>query len=103
MEQKRGDGCLSPGVISESGFQYGKFANNLFSILKQLVTVPKMGKTHHISNMTVWDKMAIFETTAKNSVLERWGVTPHLKYEKKMKKFDLVRILSQNHEIPLFW
>ena len=93
---------LSPEVISESGFQYGKFANNLFSILKQLVTVPKMGKTHHISNMTVWDKMAIFETTAKNSVLERWGPGPDLKYEKKMKKFDLVRILSQNHEIPLF-
>ena len=40
--------------------------------------------------MTVWDKMAIFETTAKNSVLERWGPGPHLKYEKKMKKFDLV-------------
>ena len=39
---------LSPEVISESGFQYGKFANNLFSILKQLVTVPKMGKIHHI-------------------------------------------------------
>jgi len=62
-----------------------------------------MGKIHHLSNMTVWDKMAIFETTAKNSVLERWGHCPHLKYEKKMKKFDLVRILSQNHEIPLFW
>ena len=92
---------LSPGVISKSGFQYGKFANNLFSILKLLVTVPKMGKIHHISNMTVWDKMAIFETTAKNSVLERWGPGPHLKSEKKMKKFDLVRILSQNHEIPL--
>ena len=28
------------GVITKSGFQYGKFANNLFSILKQLVTVP---------------------------------------------------------------
>ena len=52
--------------------------------------------------MTVWDKMAIFETTAKNLVLERWGVTPDLKYVKKMKKFDLVRILSHNHEIPLF-
>ena len=26
----------------------------------------------------------------------------HLQYEKKMKKFDLVRILSHNHEIPLF-
>ena len=98
---------LPPGVISKSGFQYGKFANNLFSILKLLVTVPKMGKIHNISNMTVWDKMAIFETTAKNSVLGRWGVTLHLKYEKKMKKFDLdllvVRILSHNHEIPLFW
>ena len=93
---------LPPGVISKSGFQYGKFANNLFSILKLLVTVPKMGKIHHISNMTVWDKMAIFETTAKNSVLERWGPGPDLKYEKKMKKFDQVRILSQNHEIPLF-
>ena len=91
------------GVISKSGFQYGKFANNLFSILKQLVTVPKMGKTHHISNMTVWDKMAIFETTAKNSVLGRCGPGTHPQYEKKMKKFDLVRILSQNHEIPLFW
>jgi len=51
--------------------------------------------------MTVWDKMAIFETTAKNSVLERWVHCTNLKYEKKMKKFDLVRILSQNHEIPL--
>ena len=55
-----------------------------------LVTVPKMGKTHHISNMTVWDKMAIFETTAKNSVLGRWVPGTDLKYEKKMKKFDLV-------------
>ena len=53
--------------------------------------------------MTIWDKMAIFETTAKNSVLERWVPGTHLQYEKKMKKFDLVRILSQNHEIPLFW
>ena len=94
---------LSPGVISKSGFQYGKFANNLFSILKLLVTVPKMGKIHHILNMTVWDKMAIFETTAKNSVLERCRPGLHLQYEKKMKKFDLVRILSHNHEIPLFW
>ena len=93
---------FSPEVISKSGFQYGKFANNLFPILKLLVTVPKMDKTHHISKMTVWDKMAIFETTAKISVLERCGPGPHLKYEKKMKKFDLVRILSQNHEIPLF-
>ena len=76
---------LSPGVISKSGFQYGKFANNLFSILKQLVTVPKMGKIHHISNMTFWGNFAIFETTAKNSVL----AGSHLQYEKKMKKFDL--------------
>jgi hypothetical protein len=36
-----------------------------------------------------WDKMAIFETTAKNSVLERWGPDPHLKYEKKIQKFYL--------------
>jgi hypothetical protein len=42
-----------------------------------------MGKIHHISNMTIWDKMAIFEITAKNSVLERWGPGPDLKYEKK--------------------
>ena len=94
---------VSPGVISKSGFQYGKFANNLFSILKQLVTVPKMGKIHHISNMTFWGNFAIFETTAKNSVLERWGPGPHLKYEKKMKKFDLNQKLPQNREIPLFW
>ena len=94
---------LLPGVISKSGFQYGKFANNLFYILKLLVTVPKMGKIHNISNMTVWDKMAIFETTAKNSVLERSVQCTDLKHGKKMKKFDLVRILSQNHEIPLFW
>ena len=94
---------FSPEVISKSGFQYGKFANNQFSILKLLVTVPKMGKTHHISNMTVWDKMAIFETTAKNSVLERCGPGPHLKYEKKMKKFDLNQREPQNREIPLFW
>jgi hypothetical protein len=42
-----------------------------------------MGKTHHISNMTVWDKMAIFETTAKNSVLERSVQCTDLKDEKK--------------------
>jgi len=65
--------------------------------------VPKMGKIHHISNMTVWDKMAIFETTAKNSVLERCGPGPHLQSEKKMKKFDLNQKLPQNREIPLFW
>ena len=35
--------------------------------------------------MTIWAKIAIFETTAKNSVLGRWGVTPHLQYEKKLK------------------
>ena len=64
-------------------------------ILKLLLTVSKMGKIHHISNMTVWDKMAIFETTAKNLVLERWVPGTDLQYEKKMKKFDLVQILSQ--------
>jgi hypothetical protein len=54
--------------------------------------------------MTVWDKMAIFETKAKNSVLGRWVRVrgTDLQYEKKMKKFDLVRILYHNHEIPLF-
>ena len=81
----RPSASLPPGVISKSGFQYGKFANNLFSILKLLVTVPKMGKIQHISNMTVWDKMAIFETTAKNSVLERSVQCTDLKYEKKWK------------------
>ena len=86
----------------KSGFQYGKFANNLFSILKLLVTVPKMGKIHHISNMTFWGNFAIFETTAKNSVLGRWGPGPHPQYEKKMKKFDLNQKLPQNREIPLF-
>ena len=90
---------LPPGVISKSGFQYGKFANNLFSILKQLVTVPKMGKIHDLSNMTFWGNFAIFETTAKNSVL----AGTDLKYEKKMKKFDLNQKLPQNREIPLFW
>ena len=94
---------LGTREVSKSGFQYGKFANNMFSILKQLVTVPKMGKIHHISNMTVWDKMAIFETTAKNSVLGRSVHCTDLKYEKKMKKFDLNRELPQNREIPLFW
>jgi len=89
------------GIISKSGFQYGKFA--MFSILKLLLTVPKMAKKPLLSNMKIWDKMAIFETTAKNSVLGRWVHCTHLQYEKKMKKFDLVRILSQNHEIPLFW
>jgi hypothetical protein len=88
---------------SASGFQYGKFANNLFSILKLLVTVPKMGKIHHISNMTFWGNFAIFETTAKNSVLGRWVPGTHLKYEKKMKKFDLNQKLPQTREIPLFW
>ena len=83
---------LPPGVISKSGFQYGKFANNLFSILKQLVTVPKMGKIHQISNMTFWGNFAIFETTA---------TAPPIR--KKMKKFDLNQKLPQNREIPLFW
>ena len=67
----------------KSGFQYGKFANNLFSILKQLVTVPKMGKIHHLSNMTFWGNFAIFETTAKNSVLGRCMQRMQLQYEKK--------------------
>ena len=44
----------------------------LFSILKLLLTVPKMAKKPLLSNMKIWDKMAIFETTAKNSVLVRW-------------------------------
>jgi hypothetical protein len=38
--------------------------------------------------MTVWEKIAIFETTGKNSVLGRWGTVPHLKYGKIIKKFD---------------
>ena len=80
------------GIISKSGFHYGKFANNMFSILKLLLTVPKMAKKPLLSNMKIWDKMAIFETTAKNSVLGRWVHCTHLQYEKKMKKFDLVRI-----------
>ena len=75
--------------ISKSGFQYGKFANNMFSILKLLLTVPKMAKKPLLSNMKIWEKMAIFETTAKNSVLVRWVPGTHLQYEKKMKKFDL--------------
>ena len=33
-------------------------------------------------------KISIFETTGKNSVLGRWGVTTHLQYGKKIKKFD---------------
>ena len=36
--------------------------------------------------MTFWGNFAIFETTAKNSVLERWGHCPHLQYEKKNEK-----------------
>ena len=36
--------------------------------------------------MTVWDKMAIFETTAKNWVLGKWVPGTDLQYEKKMKK-----------------
>ena len=63
------------GVISKSGFQYGKFANNLFSILKQLVTVPKMGKIHQISNMTFWGTTLPF-------LRQR---PPHLQSEKKWK------------------
>jgi hypothetical protein len=39
-------------------------------------------------NMMIWEKIAIFETTAKNLVLGRWGVTPDLQYGKKIKKFD---------------
>ena len=62
-----------------------QFANNLFSILKLLVTVPKMGKIQHISNMTFWGNFAIFETTAKNSVLERWMPGTHLQYKKNEK------------------
>ena len=85
------DTSFSPGIISKSGFQYGKFANNMFSILKLLVTVPKMGKIHHLSNMTFWGNFAIFETTAKNSVLERWGVTPHLQYPGYGKKIKKIR------------
>ena len=73
------------------------------ALLKQLVTVPKMGKIHHISNIKFWGNFAIFETTAKNSVLERCGPGTHLKYEKKMKKFDLNQKLPQNRGIPLFW
>ena len=41
--------------------------------------------------MTFWGNFAIFETTAKNSVLERWVAGTHLQYEKKMKKFDLIK------------
>ena len=35
------------------------------------IILPKCGKISPISNMTIWMKMAIFETTGKNSVLER--------------------------------
>ena len=54
-------------------------------------------------NMTFWGNFAIFETTAKNSVLGRWVHCTHLQYEKKMKKFDQNQKLPQNREIPLFW
>ena len=53
--------------------------------------------------MTFWGNFAIFETTAKNSVLERWVPSNYLQYENKMKKFDLNQKLPQNREIPLFW
>jgi len=72
----------------------GNLLTNLFPILKLLVTVPKMGKIHHISNMTFWGNFAIFETTAKNSVLGRWVPGTHFQYEKKMKKFDLNQIFA---------
>jgi len=62
-----------------------------------------MAKKPLLSNMKIWGNFAIFETTAKNSVLERWVPGTHLQYEKKMKKFDLNQKLPQNREIPLFW
>ena len=46
-------------------------------------------KISPISNMTIFEKIAIIETTGKNSVLGRWVAATYLKYEKKMKKFDL--------------
>jgi hypothetical protein len=53
--------------------------------------------------MKFWGNFAIFETTAKNSVLGRCMPGMHLQSEKKMKKFDLNQKLPQNREIPLFW
>jgi len=49
------------------------------------------------------EKIAIFETTGKNSVSERWGVTPHLQYGKKIKKFDRKFAFSQKSEKPVFF
>ena len=53
--------------------------------------------------MTIWAKIAIFETTAKTSVLGRWGMTPHLQYEKKIQKFARKVCFHQNLKNPFFW
>ena len=54
-----------------------------------------------VSNMTIWEKIAIFEATAKNSVLERRGVTPNIKYEKKIKN-SIGKFVFSNLKNPFF-
>ena len=41
--------------------------------------------------MTFWGNFAIFETTVKNLVLERWVPSTPLQYEKKMEKFIKIK------------
>ena len=49
--------------------------------------------------MMIWVKIAIFETTAKTSVLGRWGVTPDLQYGKKIKKFPSEVLFSPKKKL----
>ena len=69
-------------------------------VLKLLLTVQNGLKFTNINPDR--EKIAIFETTGKNSVSERWGVTPHLQYGKKIKKFDRKFAFSQKSEKPVF-
>ena len=51
--------------------------------------------------MTIWAKIANFETTAKNSVLRRCWQAARIKYGKKIQKFDREVCLEPKSEKPV--
>ena len=46
--------------------------------------------------MTIWAKIAIFETTAKTLDLGRWGTVHDLQYGKKIKNSIRMFVFAQN-------
>ena len=84
-------------------FHHIKRANNLFSILKLLLTVPKIDKKTSTINMKNLGQLCHFWDNGQKLGFGEVGAVHPPQIWKKMKKFDLNQKLPQNREIPLFW